>query len=163
MWETTNLYWLGFTYGYNLGQCLWSSNINCKQYLDVTAGAGGREAHTEGLILLGTRWQFVNLSKNYSPTIQIFTGLMNISDSERNTKVGVYGAGFGLTTSLHEKLNVKWQNRIGGGDQFWAQTMFSISLNLDSWVETTGSVLKTTIEAPKTFFEWFNSLKEKSK
>ena len=62
-------------------------------------------------------------------------------------------------------------DRIGGGDHLFAQTMLSLSFKIDDWVDgfadqlksigvgavkTTGSVIKSTLTAPKTFIDWFN-------
>lgn len=166
MWEADNLYWLGITYGRHLGRCAFVNSPTCQQYIDVTGGAGSREAYTDGLVLVGLRWQYVSFPKPYSPSIKLFGGVMNIRDNERDRHVGVYGVGVGFTTTLHKKLDVKWENRIGGGDQFWAQSMISISLKIDDWVDdfggkmrdigtATGDVIKSTISAPKNFIEWF--------
>ncbi len=166
MWEADNLYWLGLTYGRHLGRCIYSDSPKCQQYFDVTGGAGSRESYTDGLILVGIRWQYVSFPKPYSPSVRLFTGVMNIRDNERDRHVGVYGAGLGFTTTLHKKLDVKWENRIGGGDQFWAQSMISFSLKIDDWVDdfagkmkkfgaATGDALKSTITAPKNFIDWF--------
>jgi hypothetical protein len=171
MWEADNLYWLGLTYGRHMGKCAWVPSGDCHQYFDITGGVGGREAYTDGLVLVGLRWQHVTFPKPYSPSYRLFGGVMNIRDNERDRQVGVYGVGIGYTASLHQKMDVKWETRIGGGDQFWAQTMLSLSFKIDSWVdgfgeklksvgwgavEKTGSVIKSTFTAPKTFIDWFN-------
>lgn len=171
MWEAENLYWLGLTYGHHLGQCRFFFRQSCEQYFDVTGGFGSREAYTDGLVLAGVRWQYVSFPQPYSPSFKIFTGVMNIRDDQRDRQVGVYGFGVAFTASLHEKLDIKWENRIGGGDQFWTQSLISISLKIDRWVdrfadnikrlgsatvETTGTVIKSTIQAPQTFRDWFN-------
>ncbi|MEQ1665945.1 MAG: hypothetical protein ABL927_11270, partial [Bdellovibrionales bacterium] len=56
--------------------------------------------------------------------------------------------------------------RIGTGDQVWVQTMISISLKLDSFVEGVGESIEkigsATVNAtkviPNTFKDWFNSV-----
>lgn len=171
MWEANNLYWLGLTYGRHIGACKLIESQRCQQYLDFTVGVGGRESYNEGLFLAGPRWQYVNFPNPYAPSFGVFGGVMNVRDDNRDRQVGVYGLGFGYTVTLHEKLNVKWENRIGNADQFWVQSMLSLSLKIDEYVdgfahkvkkvgkatvETTGSILRSTIEAPKNFVDWFN-------
>lgn len=177
MWEENNLYWLGLTYGRHLSACRYFNSEKCQQYLDFTGGVGGREGYTEGLALVGLRWQYVSFPNPYSPSFSLFGGLMNIRDNDRDRQVGVYGVNFGYTITLHEKLNVKWENRIGGGDHLWVQSMLSMSLKIDKYVDafsdkmkkfgkatvdTTGSVLKSTISAPKTLIDWFNTNSDKA-
>lgn len=179
MWEKNNLSWIGLTYGRHIGRCVFSESQKCQQYLDFTGGAGSRQGEMAGLALLGVRWQYVSFPKPYSPSMSVFTGLMSLNDDVRDRRVGVYGVGLGYTASLHEKLDVKWENRIGGGNQFWMQSMISISLKIDHWVdhfadqmkavgqttveatgtvfEATGQVIKSTVTAPKTFVDWFNA------
>ena len=171
MWEENNLYWLGFTYGRHLGRCIFANSDKCHQFFDITGGSAGRQAYSESLVLGGVRWQYVSFPNPYSPSFGLFGGVMNIRTNSRDRQVGVYGVGVGYTVTLHEKLNVKWQNRIGGGDHLWVQSMLSISLKIDSYVdafadrmkkigkgaiETTGTVIKSTITAPKSLFDWFN-------
>jgi hypothetical protein len=172
MWEADNLYWMGLTYGHHIGKCYWSTDETCQQFLDFTGGFGSREAYTDGLFLVGPRWQYVKFPKPFSPSVKIFTGIMNIRDNERDKHVGVYGIGLGYTASLHKNLDLKFEARFGGGDQFWSQSVMSVSLKIDHWVdafsgqimkvgqtvvEGAGTVIKSTITAPKTFIEWFNS------
>lgn len=172
MWEANNLYWLGLTYGHHLGPCQFIESKKCQQYLNFTVGVGGRESYNEGLILVGIRRQYVSFPNPYSPSFGVFGGLMNIRDNSRDRQVGVYGVDVGYTIALHEKLNVKWENRAGYADRLWLQSMLSFSLKIDKYVdsftdemkrigkttiETTGTVLKSTISAPKTFIEWFNN------
>ncbi len=171
MWEANNLYWLGFSYGRHMGNCVFSESQKCQQFLDFTGGMGGREAYSEGLLLAGVRWQYVSFPNPYSPSFGLFGGMMNIRDNSRDRQVGVYGMSLGYTMSVHEKFNVTWQTRLGGGDQLWVQSMLTFSMKLDSYVdafsdrmkkigqvtlETTGSVLS----APKTFVDWLSSPKK---
>lgn len=158
MWEADNLYWLGGTYGRHLGTCWGVSSNVCQQYLDFTGGAGSRQGYTDGLALASLRWQYVSFPKPYSPSFGLFSGVMNIRDDDRDRRIGVYGLSFGLTTTLHQKLDLKWENRIGSGDHFWSQSVVSISLKIDRWVDAFAegmkNVGKKTIEAPKTLMEF---------
>lgn len=171
MWEQETLNWLGLKYGRHMGHCMFSKDEKCQQFLDFNAGVGHRSGTTEGLFLVGPRWQYVKFPEPYSPSFQIFGGMMSVHDNAGERNFGVYGVAAALTMSLHRKLNIKWESRIGGGEQLWAQTFISFSLKIDDWVdqfsgqmkkmgsttlEATGTILKSTITAPKTLIEWFN-------
>lgn len=169
MWEKESLYWFGLTYGRNFGKC-YLINKECSQYFDVTGGVGGREAFSEGLVLAGLRWQldYLNFGElhKFTPAFKFFGGAINIRDNSRDRQVGTIGAGASLSARLHKNLNLKWESRIGTGDQVWVQTMISISLKLDSFVEGVGESIEkigsATVNAtkviPNTFKDWFNSV-----
>lgn len=153
MWEMNDLYWLGGSFGYNVGNCIFVSKIGCHQYIDATGGVGGRMGYTEGLVLGGLRWQFLVPSKSYSPSTEVFAGAMDIRDNVRAHQVLTYGIAFGLTASLHPKFDLKWENRLGMAHRFWAQSFVSISLRLDRVVDYVSNQVKG---ASKTFVDWFN-------
>jgi hypothetical protein len=171
MWEDKNQYWMAGTIGTYQGQCFFNRVDSCQQFIDVTGGAGSRDSLTNGLLFLSYRTQFLTFPKPFSPSFRILVGAMNIRDDERDLLKPTYGLGAGWTATLHPKLDVKFEVRAGYADQFWSQTFLSFSFKIDrtiddfsnriqefgdSAIKSTGKVIQTTIEAPKTFFDWFN-------
>lgn len=167
MWEKTSLYWLGITYGHLTGQCVFFDSSNCTQYIDLTGGFGNRDAVTHTTIVAGPRWQFSRGNSSFAPLIRVFAGAVNTRDDERGRTLGTFGLGAGFAARVHPRLDVKTELRVGQADFLWATAMITFSMHLDhvleSTIQTTGSILKTTIEAPKTFVDWFNKKEEKQK
>ncbi len=135
MWEKNDQYWIGGLLGYHIGTCMFSHSETCQQYADFIGGVGGREGMTNGMAMSSLRWQFSNLSDNKVAHARIMLGVMNHRDEERDRSVFAYGIGYGWTTSIHERLDVKIEARVGGGDRLWGQTFVSFSFKLDKWVD----------------------------
>lgn len=163
MWEENNLYWLGAQVGFHLGRCVFSDSQTCQQYFDLIGGVGGREGLTVGSVLTGLRWQFVGVPVYFSPSWSLLGGMVSQRGRERDRVLGTMGLGFGLTTSVHERVDLKWETRVGQSDRPWAQTFVSFMLKMDQWVDyfakkfkklgegtldASGRVIKHTIKAP---------------
>ncbi|MCB9025944.1 MAG: hypothetical protein H6625_06475 [Bdellovibrionaceae bacterium] len=167
MWEANNMYWLGGNMGFHIGRCMFSDSQSCQQYADFIGGAGGRSGFTNGVLFSSLRWQFTDLSDKVVTHARLLLGAINYRDEERDRSVFAYGVGFGFTTAVHERLDLKFEIRAGNGDEWWSQSFISFSLKLDRFVdyfakkleklgmagrfvkgtaELTGKVIKTTVE-----------------
>lgn len=137
MWERKNMYWLGGELGFHVGSCLFSLSQTCQQYLDILGGVGGAEGVTIGLGLASLRWQFVNFPSQVSPLGRIFVGIINLHDDDRKQKALAGGIGYGLTTTVHKKMDLKFEVRAGFGHrgELWGQAFVALGLKLDSWVD----------------------------
>ncbi|MCB0389768.1 MAG: hypothetical protein KDD58_00685 [Bdellovibrionales bacterium] len=167
MWEANNLYWLGGSMGFHIGRCMFSKSQSCQQYADFIGGAGGRSGYTNGVLFSSVRWQFTDLSQRFVPHMRVILGTINHRDEERDRTVFAYGMGYGVTTSVHKRLDLKFEFRGGYGDKWWSQSFIGFSLKFDKFVdyfaeklekmgmagrlvkgtaELTGKVIKGTVE-----------------
>jgi len=142
MWEARNQYWMGAGFGRHVGTCLLTQSQTCQQYWDIFGGAGGRDGLTTGLALSGLRWQFVNFPDVFSPSLRLFAGGLTIRDDVRDLVAFTYGIGYGITTSVHRRVDLRVEARVGMGDELWTQTMFSFHLKMDKWVDYFGAKIK---------------------
>ena len=114
------------------------------------------------MILLGPRWQFVNYPSSVSPSIRLFGGVLNLRDDLRDFNKFTYGASYGLTLSVHERIDVRIEGRVGHADEVWTQGVAAVHVKADQFVDyfadqlkafgkgaidTTGDVLKATGDA----------------
>lgn len=151
MWEKRNMYWIGGGFGRHVGRCFLTESQSCQQYWDLFGGVGGRDGLTSLLFLTGPRWQFVHFPKHYSPSIRLFAGLMNIRDDLRDKEIFAYGVGYGWTMSVHERVDMRLEARVGNADEIWYQSMVSVHVKMDRWVDYFGAQLKKFgLEAVKT-------------
>lgn len=134
MWENQSLYWLGASGGFHIGRCMFSLSQSCQQYADIIFGAGGRDGLTTGNLYSALRWQFVDLQRKFVPSVRLLLGVMNIRDEERNKSVFSYGVGYGITTALHERLDLKLEFRAGYAERAWGQILIGFSIKFDKWV-----------------------------
>ena len=167
MYEERNQYWLGASMGFHIGRCIFSRSQSCQQFTDLIGGVGGRDGMTNGTFLSSVRWQFTDLSDNYATHARIFIGGINHNDDFRDGVEFTYGMGFGITTSVHDRLDLRLETRLGQADRPWGQTFLALSLKFDRWVdyfaeklesmgvagklikgtaEVTGNVIQGTIE-----------------
>ncbi len=142
MWEKRNMYWMGAGFGRHLGVCVFTESESCQQYWDIFGGVGGRDGLTSLLFLTGPRWQFVNFPNSRSPSVRLFAGVMNIRDDVRNKEAFAYGAGYGQTLSVHERVDVRFEGRIGYADELWTQGLVSVHVKMDHWVDYFAARLK---------------------
>ncbi len=167
MAEANNLYWLGGSMGFHIGRCMFSQSQTCQQFADFIGGAGGRSGFTNGVLLSSLRWQFIDLKSKFVTHARVLAGAINHRDEERNRTVFAYGVGYGITTSIHERLDLKFEIRGGYGDKAWSQSFVSLSIKFDKFVtyfakkldrlgmagrlvkgtaELTGKIIKGTVE-----------------
>ncbi|MCB0362127.1 MAG: hypothetical protein KDD35_05380 [Bdellovibrionales bacterium] len=144
MWEKQNLYWLGGEFGLHVGSCVFSKSQTCQQYFDLLGGVAGADGTTVGLLLASLRWQFVNFPSRYSPALRIFVGSIYLHDLNREEDVPTVGLGYALTTTVHERLDLKLEARLGHarGEQIWSQFYLAMGLKLDSWVDYFANKIK---------------------
>ena len=177
MWEKTNLYWVGGNAGFHIGRCIFSESQSCQQYFDVIGGVSGREGLTVGIAAASLRWQFISFPKRYSPFARVFGGLASIRDDERDSSEVAYGIGYGIATSVHKNVDLKWEIRFGHAHQTFSQTFVSVNLKIDDLIvyfadkvhnlgkgtlKATGNVINKTINAPKKMLQWMNKSKTKT-
>ncbi len=135
MWETENLYWIGGQIGFHVGHCLFSKSETCQQYVDAIAGAGGRDGQTNGMFMAALRWQFIDFPKPFSPSIRVLAGLVDLRDQTRDYEKFAYGIGYGWTASVHERLDLSLEIRVGGADEkFWSQAFLGIHIKAEKWL-----------------------------
>lgn len=168
MWETQTMYWAGARVGFHIGTCVFSESQTCQQYWDVVGGVGGRDGYTNGLILTGPRWQFINYPSPISPSVILYFGAANFIDDERRKQEPAWGMGYALNVSVHENLDLRFELRAGGGDQEWSQAFVGLGIKIDqivthyaeklkglgdSTVDIGGKVIKSTGKGLKTVGE----------
>ncbi len=134
MWEDQTMYWVGGRVGFHVGRCMFSGSQTCQQYWDLLGGVGGRDGSTNGLLLTGPRWQFVNYPNILSPAISLYVGAMTLSDANRSKEVLTYGIGYSITMAVHENLDLRLQLRAGGGDKEWSQGFVGLGIKIDNLV-----------------------------
>lgn len=134
MWEDKNLYWVAGQIGFHAGRCMFSQSQTCQQYVDALAGAGGRDGQTNGMFLGALRWQFISFPEPFSPSIRLFAGVVRIRDDVRDADHFAYGIGYGWTASVHERVDLSLEARIGGADQMWSQVFIGVHLKADRWL-----------------------------
>jgi len=134
MWEKNTMYWVGLGAGWNVGTCILSNSQTCQQYIDLTAGVGGRDGYTNGVLMPSLRWQFVSFPKTYSTSARVFAGVMNLNDELRRKENVVYGVGYGISRTVHKNIDLKIEFRVGGGDATWSQVYLSFGLKLGAFV-----------------------------
>lgn len=158
MFEQNNLYWLGGYMGFHMGPCWLSTSETCQQYIDAIGGAGGREGLTIGTLFAALRWQFVKVPVYFSPSLRLLVGAMNIRDDHRDRTTLAGGLGYGITTSVHERVDLKIEARAGYSDQFWSQVFLGVNLKMDRWVDYFAKKLQKlgedTVKAPVKVFDW---------
>lgn len=151
MSERLPLYWMGAGFGRHLGTCVFSESQTCQQYWDVYGGAGGRDGLTSLMFMTGPRWQFVSFPKSYSPLFRIVGGVINIRDDRRNLEAFSYGIGYGVTVSVHPRVDLRAEARLGYADEMWTQGLVSAHVKMDRWVNYFTDKLKAlgvgTLEA----------------
>lgn len=170
MFSSRNLYWVGLNSGFHIGTCVYSDSQSCQQYFDVLLGVSGKESQTNYLGVGSIRWQFVNFPKTYSPLFRLFAGLIHTIENDSSKDNMVYGAGFGVTSYLHPRADLRIEARFGSGPNVgnFSQVFFSIEMKVAQWlsffsdklesigissgsaikqgVKSTGAVLKTGIQ-----------------
>lgn len=164
MWQDQSLYWVGANVGFHVGNCLFSESPSCQQYGDVIAGSAGRTGVTIGVLMGGLRWQFVNYPSVYSPFARLLIGGMRSRSSQGDRGHVIYLVGLGLSSSVHRRMDLSIEARLGGGAEVWSQLLLGFNFKVEKWVEffsrkikelgsETQKAIKKTINAPKDIFE----------
>ncbi len=155
------LFWAGAMMGAHVGRCVFSRSETCQQFVDGILGVGLREGETQGHFWLSPRWQFVNFPNRYSPFVRVFGGIANISRAEHRGAFGVFGGGIGITTYLHDKVDLHAETRVLMIDRALFQVLFGVNIKADRLIEYFAVKLKdfglgtvhTAIDATGTAIE----------
>lgn len=166
MFYEENLAWLGMNMGWHLGLCMFSDSQTCQQYIDFLGGVGASSNETRYIGALSLRWQFVNFPKAWSPLARIFVGDMHSLVPEGTRDDLVYGVGYGVSTFLHKRADLRMEARLGVVDEkVYSQVFVAIELKIDRWLEffadkiqelglgtirTGGEIIQGTVEATGT-------------
>jgi len=150
MWERRPLYWMSASVGRHIGRCVLTLSETCQQYIDVLGGAAGRQGQTNGILLGALRWQFVNYPSAVSPSVRVLAGLARERGDLRDRDSFMYGMGIGWTFAIHERADMRFEVRGGGGGETWGQAFFAFHLKMDKWVEYFGQRLKGLGEGAAT-------------
>lgn len=149
-----DLYWIGGNLGYNVGTCVLTKSPSCQQYMDVLLGSSGRDGETNWYGVLSLRWQFVNFPDTYSPIARVFAGVMNRIADGTNKQFFVYGLGYGMTTYLHPRADLRLESRVGWGQGIgsFTQAFVSVELKLSRWLDFfAGKLEKVGVGTGKIF------------
>ena len=147
MWEQQTLYWMGGRIGFHIGTCVFSSSQTCQQYWDLFGGVGGRDGYTNGLLLTGMRWQFINYPSVVSPYVSVYGGTMTLNDSVRTGIIPTYAIGYGWSIAAHDNLDLHFGFKFGGGDQEWSQVHVGLGIKIDRLVSYYAEKIKGVGEA----------------
>ena len=125
-----DLAYLGGMMGANIGRCVFSESETCQQFVDALAGGGMRDGESYAFALASLRWQYVNLPDRFGPFWRIFAGGGEIHRSGRHWEP-VFGAGYGITNYLHDKVDLRLEVRVGVIDRVFAQTLIGAQIKGD--------------------------------
>lgn len=156
-----DLFWAGAMMGAHLGPCVFSASETCQQFVDGIIGVAVREGETQGHFWLSPRWQYVNFPARFSPFWRVFGGIANIARPENRGMHGVFGGGAGVTTYLHDKVDLHAEARWVATDRVFYQVLLGINVKADRLLEYFAVKLKelgvgtvrTAIDATGTAIE----------
>lgn len=135
-WQHDNFYNLGANIGWHVGTCIFSDSETCQQFLDFIGNLSGRESHTLYSGLASLRWQFVSFPSSWSQLTRVFVGGRHGIEPRGNSQALVYGVGWGVTTYLHPKADLRVEFRVGAAEQkVFSEVMLSVQLKIDRWIE----------------------------
>jgi hypothetical protein len=158
-WGRENTYHFGANLGTHLGRCVFSESQTCQQYADALVSNWGREGQSMTALQASLRWQFVNFPSSWSPFARIALGggVFRLPGREGETMVA--SIGYGVSTYLHPRADLRIELRVGIAEVPVGQVMFSFQVKTDRWlsyfatkardlgygaVSGAGAVLKTT-------------------
>ena len=134
--NTQNNYWVGANIGRHMGTCMFSFSETCQQYFDLLGGIGGRESYTHYLGLASLRWQFIHFPEFWSPFVRVMGGYIHSIEPDDVRRRLTYGAGLGVATYLHERMDLRMEWRLMAADgKPWGQLFLSFQLKVDEWVD----------------------------
>lgn len=156
-----DLFWSAAMIGVHTGRCVFSLSETCQQFIDGFLGLGVRESETQGHFWLSPRWQYVNFPQRYSPFWRVFGGMASVARPENRGVFGVFGTGVGITTFLHDKVDLHAEARIVASDRVYYQLLLGINIKADRLLEYFALKLKdfgigtvhTAIDATGTAIE----------
>jgi hypothetical protein len=137
-----DLLWVGGNFGAHVGHCIFSESQTCQQYVDGIVGAGVREGETVGLYLASLRWQYVNFPDRFSPFWRVFAGVANVADPGEHVLRAMGGGGVGITTYLHEKIDLRLEARAGYYDRGFAEGLVGFQIKVDELLLVFASKLR---------------------
>lgn len=136
MTNRDDLFWVSGILGKHLGRCILTESETCQQYIDFHIGTGVREAETQGHFLTSVRWQYVNFPSRHSPYFRLLGGVASVQRPEFRGWRGVGGAGLGIVTYLHEKVDVRLEVRDITLDRSYLQVLIGFNFKVDRLLET---------------------------
>ena len=150
--------WAGALIGRNLGRCIFTESETCQQYLDLIGGAAVREGETYGMVLISPRWQYVNFPDRASPFWRVFAGVSPVNRPGERSMKAMGGVGIGVTTYLHQYVDLRFELRAGEIDQAFMLGLISAHIKTDRLLEYFAvklkelgiGTVKTAIEATGT-------------
>lgn len=156
-----DLFWTGAMMGAHVGNCVFTRSETCQQFIDAIAGVGVAEGETQGHLWLSPRWQYVNFPDRYSPFWRVGAGVANVARPGGRGIRGVGIAGVGITTYLHDKVDLHLEARFVGLDRSYAQILFGLNFKGDRLLQYFAGKLrdigigvgKTAIDATGTALE----------
>jgi hypothetical protein len=152
------LFWIGGVIGKHLGRCIFTESHTCQQYLDGIFGLGAREGETQMHFMGSLRWQYVNFPKRHSPHWRLMLGPAQISRNGDLFWRPAFGGGYGVTTYLHDKVDLRLEARAVVTDRVFVEGLIGFQFKVDRLLSVFGSKLKdlgygtmgTVIEATGT-------------
>jgi hypothetical protein len=160
-----DLIWGGGLIGVHTGRCLFVETDTCQQYLDGIVGIATRESETQTHLWASLRWQYVNVPDRHSTFWRLFGGAASLQKAETRGWKPVGGAGFGVITYLHDKVDLRLEARGLASDRLYGQALIGVHIKADrlltvfarklrdlgygtfeTAVEATGTAIKATGE-----------------
>ena len=157
--DRDELFWGSVAVGAHVGRCIFSQSETCQQYVDGIAGLGIREGESQAMFTPSLRWQYVNFPDRWSPFWRVLGGAALIQGPAfgRGWRT-MGGAGAGVTTYLHERVDLRFEVRGIATDRTFAQVMVGAHIKIDNILQAFANKLhafgkgtvNTAIEATGT-------------
>ena len=142
-WLGSQHYWMGLNAGRHVGECLFVQTDTCQQYLDGLFGIAGRESYTHYMLAPSLRFQYVNFPKRWATHFRILAGTLYSIEPGQTRWMGMAGVGAGLTTVLHDKVDLRIEGRLGVSPLMsWSVVFVSLQFKLDKVVADFAEKLK---------------------
>ncbi|MCM2281702.1 MAG: hypothetical protein NDI61_07635 [Bdellovibrionaceae bacterium] len=135
MAEQRSLYWAAGHFGRHVGRCFLTDSQTCQQYLDFLVGFAGRDSETYTHLWTSVRWQFVNFPRSWSPLLRVFGGAVRAQVPSETEWRGISGMGLGVTTFLHDKVDLRFEMRAGFSKHVMSQGVFAVQIKTDRLLE----------------------------
>lgn len=133
-WGRENSYHIGANFGTHIGRCLLSESQTCQQYIDGLFTSAGREGQSMNSLQASLRWQFVSFPSSWSPFARIAVGGGVFRLPDREGQAFVATIGYGVSTYLHPRADLRFEARIGYAEVPVGQLLMSIQIKTDRWL-----------------------------